>query len=177
MKANAGQIGTAIDRAGSGGGDTRLFLLHGPDEAQAMDYAARLGRAMGREAERIDIDASALKSRPGLLADEAASLSLFGGARWVRVTGLGDDAIDAVEALLAVPVAGNPVVAIGPSLKGTGKLLKTTTHPPIDGLPGQPPARSTKRPLGHGPAPRSRVPAQPMAPERTPARADAGEAR
>lgn len=130
MKANAGQIGTAIDRAGNGGGDIRLFLLHGPDEAQAMDYAARLGRAMGQEAERVDVEASALKGRPGLLADEAASMSLFGGPRWVRVTGIGDDAIDAIEALLAIPAAGNPVIAIGPSLKGTGKLVKFATGAP-----------------------------------------------
>lgn len=124
MKANAGQIGTAIDRAGSGT-DIRLFLLHGPDESAAADYAQRLARAMGQGAERIDIEGAALKARPGLLADEAASLSLFGDRRWIRASGIGEEALPALEALLAAPAAVNPVVALGvASLKATGKLLK-----------------------------------------------------
>ena len=53
---------------------------------------------MGANAERIDFDGAALKSRPGALADEAASLSLFGGKRWVRVTGMGEESLAAVEA-------------------------------------------------------------------------------
>ena len=75
MKANAGQFGTAIDRGARG--TTRLFLLHGPDDAGAMEYAARLGRAMGADVERIDLDGPALKANPGRLADEAASISLW----------------------------------------------------------------------------------------------------
>ncbi|UIJ45732.1 DNA polymerase III subunit delta [Sphingomonas cannabina] len=122
MKANAAQIGSAIDRAGNGG-DIRLFLLHGPDEAGAMDYAERLGRAMG-QAERVDLDGPTLKSQPGRLADEAASMSLFGDKRWVRVTGMGEESAEAIQLLLDAPTAGNPVVAIAPGAKATGKLVK-----------------------------------------------------
>lgn len=129
MKANAGQLGTAIDQVARLGGP-RLFLLHGPDEAGAMEYAARLGRAMGADADRIDLDGAALKAQPGRLADEAASISLFGGARYVRVTGIGEESAEAVELLLASGVAGNPVIAIAPGAKATGKLVKLAIASP-----------------------------------------------
>ena len=129
MKANAAQLGAAIDRAQSGG-VIRLFLLHGPDESGAIEYAARLGRAMGGDAERIDLDGPTLKAQPGRLADEAASLSLFGGNRYVRVTGMGEESAEAVELLLSIATAGNPVVALAPSVKATGKLVKSATAAP-----------------------------------------------
>ena len=132
MKANAGQLGTAIDQAARGDakGGPRLFLLHGPDEAGAMEYAARLGRAMGPDVERIDLDGPALKANPGRLADEAASISLFGGARYIRVTGIGEESVEAIELLLAASSAGNPVVAIAPGAKATGKLVKAAVAAP-----------------------------------------------
>jgi DNA polymerase-3 subunit delta len=124
MKIAAGQIAAAVDRPAAG---VRLYLFYGPDESAAMDYAARLGRAVGHDSERIDLDGAALKARPGVLADEAASMSLFGEPRWIRVTAVAEDSLVAIEGLLAAAVAGNPVVAIGPGLKGTGKLVKTVT--------------------------------------------------
>lgn len=127
MKVKEAPLAKALDRPSA---DVRLYLLHGPDEAQAASLAQRLGRAMGADAERVDLDGAALKARPGALADEAASLSLFGGKRWIRVTGLGEESLAAVEALLAVPAAGNPVVALAPTLKGTGKLLKLANASP-----------------------------------------------
>lgn len=129
MKANPAQVGTAIDGMSRGGGP-RLFLLHGPDEAGAMDYAARLGRALGPDVERIDLDGPALKANPGRLADEAAAISLFGGARYIRVTGVGEESLEAIELLLGTSVAGNPVVAIAPTAKATGKLIKAAIASP-----------------------------------------------
>lgn len=102
----------------------RLFLLHGPDGAGAAELATRLARALGADAERIDIEAASLKSNPGRLADEAASLSLFGGKRLIRVTDVGEDANEAFTLLLAAERTGNPVVATGTNLKASGKLVK-----------------------------------------------------
>ena len=121
MKATAGQLRAALDRPPP---DLRLFLLHGPDEAAAHAHAARLGRALGTGAERVDIDTGALKAEPARLADEAAAMSLFGDKRWIRVTGIGDESVAAVEALLEAPRVGNPVLAIAPTLKTTSKLVK-----------------------------------------------------
>ena len=133
MKANAGQVGTAIDgfaRDRSGARSPRLFLLHGSDEAGAMEYAARLGRAIGADAERIDLDGATLKGQPGRLADEAASTSLFGGTRYIRVTGAGEESVEAVTLLLNAATAGNPVVVIAPTAKATGKLVKLAVAAP-----------------------------------------------
>src|SRR3546814_19123866 len=76
------------------------------------------------------LDAGALKSDPGRLADEAASISLFGGARHLRITGIGEDAIEAFTLLLAAEQAGNPVVAIAPSVKSSGKIVKLAPQSP-----------------------------------------------
>jgi DNA polymerase-3 subunit delta len=127
VKANANQIRAAIDAASP---DIRLFLLHGPDEAGAQDLAVRLARKMGPEAERVDLEPSTLKSNPGRLADEAASLSLFGGARHIRISGAGEECLEAFTLLLDTERAGNPVVAIAPSLKGTAKTVKLAQGSP-----------------------------------------------
>ncbi|MPT48617.1 MAG: DNA polymerase III subunit delta [Sphingobium sp.] len=104
--------------------DIRLYLLYGPDEAGHIALVKRLERAMGDGAERIDLDGATLKGDPARLADEAASLSMFGDKRWIRIAPIGDESLPAVEALLEAPQAGNPVVAIGTTLKNTSKLVK-----------------------------------------------------
>ena len=121
MKATQAQLNAAIDR---GGGDIRLFLLHGPDGSGAMALAARLAKGVGAGVERVDIEPATLRSDPAKLADEAASMSLFGERRYIRIAGAGEESGDAVEALLAAPSAGNPVVMIAPSVKATGRLVK-----------------------------------------------------
>lgn len=127
MKANANQIRAAIDAASL---NVRLYLLHGPDEAAAREIAARLARALGPEAERVDIETGQLKGDPGRLADEAASLSLFGGARHIRVNGAGEECVEAATLLLKAERAGNPVVMIAPSLKSSAKLVKLALGDP-----------------------------------------------
>ncbi|MGK6354219.1 DNA polymerase III subunit delta [Sphingomonas sp. DT-207] len=121
MKATASQIRAAVDKPNP---DTRLYLFHGPDEAGAAELAGRLARALGPEAERVDVDMKALRDQPGRLADEAASMSLFGGVRYVRIAGIEEGAIEAVTLLLEAERAGNPVIAIGSGLKASGKLAK-----------------------------------------------------
>lgn len=127
MKANANQIRAALDRPGP---DTRFYLLHGPDEAGARALAAQLARALGGEAERIDLEPSTLRGDPARLADEAAAISLFGGVRFIRVDGMGEESVDAVQALLDLPQAGNPVVGIAPNVKASGKLVKLAIAAP-----------------------------------------------
>ncbi len=103
VKANANQIRAAIDAASP---DIRLYLLHGPDESGAQEIAARLARTMGPDAERVDLESSTLKSNPGRLADEAASMSLFGSARHIRISGAGDECTEAFTLLLDAERAG-----------------------------------------------------------------------
>lgn len=127
MKAKPAQLRAALARLAP---DVRLYLVHGPDEAAAQEFAAQLGRAVGAGAERIDLDGATLRGDPARLADEAAALSLFGDPRWIRVTGVGEESLAAVATLLAAPRAGNPVLAIAPGLRGTAKLVKLATDSP-----------------------------------------------
>ena len=119
--AKAREIEAALDRPAP---DVRLYLLHGPDAAQAAELAKRLGVAMGADAERIDLDGATLRSDPARLADEAASLSLFGTARHIRVTGVGEESLEALSGLLGAERADNPVVAIAPTVRSTAKVVK-----------------------------------------------------
>ena len=130
MKVKEAQVARALDSADSA---VRLFLLYGPDDAGSRALAARLERAMGPEAERIDLDGATLKDDPARLADEAASFSLFGDKRHIRVTG-GDECAPAVIALLEAETTGNPVVFIAGALKPTSALLKAALdHPAVMG--------------------------------------------
>jgi DNA polymerase-3 subunit delta len=125
VKANVAQVRQALDKPGG----TRLFLLHGPDEAGSRALLPRLAVAMG-EAERIDLKGADLKADPARLADEAASISMFGGARWILVEQAGDEIAPAVEALLEAPAAGNPVVIVAGALRPAAKLLKLALAAP-----------------------------------------------
>ncbi|HEX7877343.1 MAG TPA: DNA polymerase III subunit delta [Sphingobium sp.] len=127
MKASRGQIEKALDAPPS---DIRIFLLYGPDEAGSAALGKRLERAMGAEAERIDLDGSTLKDDPARLSDEAASFSMFGDRRWVRINGMGEESLPAVTALLEAQAAGNPVIATAGALKATSKLLKLLLDSP-----------------------------------------------
>ena len=120
MKANRAQVERALAKPA----ETRLFLLHGPDEAGSRALVRRLGEAMGADAERIDLKGAELKEDPARLADEAAAISMFGGSRWILVEQAGDEALAAVEALLDAPAAGNPVALVAGALKPASKLLK-----------------------------------------------------
>lgn len=120
MKANRGQIDTALKAPA----ETRFFLFHGPDDAGSRTLAKALGEKMGAEAERIDLTGAELKADPARLADEAASISMFGGARWIWVEPAGDEIVPALQALLEAPIAGNPVTVLAGALKPASGLLK-----------------------------------------------------
>jgi DNA polymerase-3 subunit delta len=114
-------IRAALDKADP---SIRCYLLYGPDESASRALAQRLATAMGPDAERIDLEPSQITADPALLTDEAASISMFGGARHIRVEGASDACLGAVEALLEAPAAGNPVVLIGGALRKDSKLVK-----------------------------------------------------
>jgi DNA polymerase-3 subunit delta len=120
VKANKGQIERALRNPGG----HRFFLLHGPDDAGSRALAKLVAAAVGEGAERVELTGAELKSDPARLSDEAASISLFGGARYIWVDPAGDESLAAVEGLLAAPVAGNPVVLVAGALKPSSKLLK-----------------------------------------------------
>jgi DNA polymerase-3 subunit delta len=120
VKANRGQI----ERALRAPADIRLFLLHGPDDSGSRALVRLLADGLGGEAERVELSGSEIRSHPARLADEAASISLFGGARYVLIDPAGEESVPAVEGLLGAPAAGNPVLLLAGDLRATSRLLK-----------------------------------------------------
>ena len=107
--------------------ETRLFLFYGPEESASRALVARVAAALGPEAERIDLDAPGVKADPARLADEAAAFSMFGGPRYIVVDRAGDELMPAVESLMALPAAGNPVILLAGDLKKSSVLMKLAT--------------------------------------------------
>lgn len=108
-----------------------IIFLCGQDEAGASAAAARIIAALPEPGERVELSGSDLKRDPALLGDEARSGSLFGDKRHILVRASGDDAHDAVKALIETSEAGAGaaapviIVATGASDKmRTAKLLE-----------------------------------------------------
>ncbi|HMT41065.1 MAG TPA: DNA polymerase III subunit delta [Sphingorhabdus sp.] len=123
--------------------DIRLFFVFGQDESAAASIASALIARLGLDSEAIEIDSAKLRSDPALLSDEAASQSLFGGARHIRLHFAREEGVDAVANLLSAENAGNPVIATAGDLKKTSKLrtliegssraLSYICYPPSEG--------------------------------------------
>ncbi|GAA3998619.1 DNA polymerase III subunit delta [Sphingomonas humi] len=102
---------------------TRFYLFSGADNAASRLFAQRLLTALG--AEKVAVSGPQVKSDPARLADEAASLPMFGGARLLWIEPAGEEIVPAVEALLALDRVEAPAVAItNGALKNTSGLLK-----------------------------------------------------
>jgi DNA polymerase-3 subunit delta len=85
----------------------RAVLCFGPDAGLVRERAAAVAAALCpdlRDPFRVvELGAAAIQQDPARLADEAASLSLMGGRRIVRVRDAGDALARHFEALLASP--------------------------------------------------------------------------
>lgn len=103
--------------------DIRLFLVFGQDESAIADIADGLAAQLPADAERIDLDSDRIRNDPALLADEASSLSLFGGARYIRLNFRREEGLAAVENLLDLD-DGSVVIATAGNLAKTSKLRK-----------------------------------------------------
>ncbi|NVE95239.1 DNA polymerase III subunit delta [Altererythrobacter lutimaris] len=108
-----------------------IFFFCGPDEAGASAAARKIVDHIPQAGEKIELSGSALRADPALLGDEARTTSLFGDKRhlWVRATG--DEAHDAVKALIETSEANAgeacPVVIVATSATDksrTAKLLE-----------------------------------------------------
>jgi DNA polymerase III subunit delta len=126
VKANRPQIERALRIPG----EAAFFLLYGPDDSGSRSLLKLLADAVGKAAERVDLAGAELRGDPARLADEAASISLFGDPRYIVVDPAGDESLAAVEALLEAPAAGNPVVLLAGALKPASKLLKLALAQP-----------------------------------------------
>lgn len=125
MKAAKGAIGRAVDQPNA---QVRLYLFHGPDDAQSRALGDRLLAALG--ATRFIVAAGAIKSDPASLADEAGAMSLFGGPRAIWIEPAGEEIVAGAEALLEAAAAESPVIAVAGVLRKTSALLKLAEGSP-----------------------------------------------
>ncbi len=83
-----------------------IFFFCGPDEAGASAAAGKVIEAMPEAGERVELSGGDLRRDPALLGDEARSGSLFGDTRHIYVRANGDEAHDALKALIETSEAG-----------------------------------------------------------------------
>ena len=128
MKATQRDFARGIPR---GAADASIFFFCGPDEAGASAAADAIITSLPDPGERIDIAGADLRRDPAMLGDEARSGSLFGDKRHIFVRASGDEAHDAVKALIETNDAGAgdaaPVFIVATSATDksrTAKLLE-----------------------------------------------------
>ncbi len=108
-----------------------IFFFCGPDEAGASAAANAIVEALPEAGERVDVSGADLRRDPAMLGDEARSESLFGDKRHILVRASGDEAHDALKALIETGDAGAgeaaPVLIVATSATDksrTAKLLE-----------------------------------------------------
>ncbi|MDP4822572.1 MAG: DNA polymerase III subunit delta [Aestuariivirgaceae bacterium] len=104
----------------------RAVLFYGPDGGNVREKAAGLVKsvagALDDAFQVARLEDGQLADDPGLLADEAQSLSLMGGNRVVWVRDAGAAFLKAAEAVLAGDIPGNLIVAEAGNLDKKSKL-------------------------------------------------------
>ena len=126
MKATQKNFATTAAKAAS---EARIFYFCGPDESGSSDAAATVARLLG-EAEKIEFSGAELRKDPVRLADEARSVSLFGDKRLIQVRCAGDEVFDSVEALVASPIAGWPVLIVATGATDKSRVAKLLADRP-----------------------------------------------
>jgi DNA polymerase-3 subunit delta len=108
-----------------------IFFFCGPDEAGASAAAIRIIDEFANAGERLDMSGADLRKDPASLGDEARTNSLFGDSRHILVRANGDEAHDALKALIDTGDAGAgeaaPVLVVATSATDksrTAKLLE-----------------------------------------------------
>ena len=127
MKATSKTFAATVERALH---KIRVFYFCGADEAGAGDAAARVLGKLDQgpaRAELVEFTGAELKRDPVRLADEVRSTSLFGDRRVIRVGMAGDEAHDAIAALVDDTVPGWPVLIVASGATDKSRVAKLLT--------------------------------------------------
>jgi DNA polymerase III subunit delta len=106
--------------------ETIFFLVHGTDEGLIRERARKLVRhALGDAPDPlrlVRLDGDAISREPGVLADEAQAISMFGGGRVIWIAAQGRDILSALGPLFQHPPTDCVVVVEAGALKKGGEL-------------------------------------------------------
>jgi DNA polymerase III subunit delta len=100
-----------------------VFFFCGPDEGAVQDAANRILSLLPDPGEKVEFTGAELRRDVARLGDEARSTSLFGDRRYLWVRASGDEAHDALEALLAGERLW-PVIVQAPGATDKGRCAK-----------------------------------------------------
>jgi len=105
-----------------------IALVYGPDAGLVQERSEKLLKSVVPDLTDpfnvSDLNEDTLLADPARLADEAASISMMGGRRVVRVRGAGNDLADLMESFLDDPKGDALVVIEAGDLAKTGALRK-----------------------------------------------------
>ncbi|MGH6762219.1 MAG: DNA polymerase III subunit delta [Phyllobacterium sp.] len=111
----------------------RIILVYGPDKGLVSERVRAIAAKTGIPADdpfsTVMMEADSIDSDPGRLADEANTLSMFGGQRliWVKNAGTQKGLADAVKMLVAGPSSDALILIEAGDLK-KGAALRTTVE-------------------------------------------------
>ena len=105
----------------------RIFLVYGPDTGLVSERVGKLAKASGADLEdpfaTIKMDAEDAASDPSRIADEAHTVSMFGGNRLVWIRGSTQKNLaNALQPILDLPPTDAIVIIEGGDLKKTSPL-------------------------------------------------------
>jgi DNA polymerase-3 subunit delta len=105
--------------------EIRFYLVHGLDEGLAHERVKAIIRGrIGDDSDPmrlVRLEGDAVARDPGVLADEAYAISMFGGERAIWIDAQGRDLMPALEPLFARPLTDcTIVIKAGQLKKGTG---------------------------------------------------------
>jgi DNA polymerase III subunit delta len=123
MKLKAADTQRALRQLPAG---IRAVLVFGPDEALVRDRAKMVGRQIVPDLKDpfnvSELTGSDVSSEPARLADEAAALSLMGGARLVMVSPASESTLEPLTTALAQPGAQSLMLLCAGELTPKSKL-------------------------------------------------------
>lgn len=103
-------------------------LVYGPDEGLVRERATKIAKQIVEDLQDpflvANINPDTLKSEPGILADEAAAISMMGGRRVIRVEGAAENATKAAASYLENPIGDGLIVVSAGNLRPTSGLRK-----------------------------------------------------
>ena len=108
--------------------DVAAVLVYGPDEGKVREYSERAGRSVVEDLSDpfnvANLLAEEVEADPARVADEAASQSLMGGRRLVRVRDARDRTAAVITNAVDGPKTDNLIVVDAGDLKPSGALRK-----------------------------------------------------